>query len=308
MKDVIIVGGGVSGLTAAMYTSRALLETVVVEETLSAGGQIALTANVDNYPGFPEGISGVELSNRLVAQAEKFGSKLRLGEKVHSISPIHGGFSVTLDNDELETRAVILASGATPRRLGVPGEEEFLGRGVSTCATCDGFFFMGKNVTVVGGGDAAVEEAVFLTRFAESVNVIHRSSSLRANRSAQEDAYNNPKVSFTMLTKVTEILGSEGVVSGVRVETEDGEEVLPTDGVFIYIGHTPNVVPAGLETDITGHVKVVDDVYTNVPGLFSAGDVSDPIYRQLATSIGSGAKAGCAAEKWLQWEAQTSRS
>lgn len=303
---VAIIGGGAAGLTAAMYTVRAQLSTIVIERSLAPGGQISQTDVVENYPGFPEGISGAELALRMTEQAERFGAEIHNGESVLSILPKEGGFTVSTDTREVYAESVILATGSTPKRLGVPGEDLFFGRGVSTCATCDGFFFRGKSVVVVGGGDAAVEEAIFLTRFASKVTVVHRRDSLRANKRAQSEAFANEKISFIWNSTIREIFGKEGKVAGVRLETPEGERTIPAEGVFVYIGHAPNVVPAGLETNRSGHVVVVDEVYTNVSGLFSAGDVSDATYRQLSTAVGSGAKAGIAVERWLAWNLSSS--
>lgn len=299
--DVIIIGGGPAGLTSGIYTGRAQLKTLILEKGLP-GGQIAQTQEVENYPGFDEAVSGPELSQRMVRQAEKFGAEIVM-EEVQGIRRSGDAFVVTGYDGLYQADAVIVATGATPRRLGVPGEDEFYGRGVSTCATCDGFFYRGKNVIVVGGGDAAVEEGLFLTKFADHVTIVHRRGELRANKEAQRRAFASPKMSFVWHTVVEEVLGAEQQVTGVRVrDTGTGEtRVLPTDGVFIYVGHNPNTDYLGelIELSGTGYAKVRDEIYTSVPGVFAAGDVADEVYRQLATSVGAGTRAAMAAERYL---------
>ncbi len=300
--DVVIIGAGPAGLTAAVYAGRAQLKTAVVERGVP-GGQIAQTDDVENYPGFPEGISGPELSARFQQQAERFGARI-ISDEVTGIAPRpSGGFVVSGQSADYTAGAVIVATGANPRLLGVPGEDDLFGRGVSTCATCDGFFYRGKRVVVVGGGDAAVEEGMFLTRFADEVILIHRRDELRANRSAQERAFANPKMSFVWDTIVTEIVGEDGRVRGVRTRhVESGEEAfIPADGVFVYIGHEPNTgyLAGTLDLRESGYLDVRDEVYTNVPGIFAAGDVSDEIYRQLGTSVGAGTRAAMTAERFL---------
>ena len=298
--DVIVIGGGPAGLTAGIYTGRAQLKTLVLEKGLP-GGQIAQTQEVENYPGFDETVSGPELSQRMVRQAEKFGAEI-LMEEVQSIARKGDGFVVTGYDGLYEAPALIVSTGATPRRLGVPGEDEFYGRGVSTCATCDGFFYRGKNVVVIGGGDAAVEEGLFLTKFAESVTVIHRRNELRANKEAQRRAFANPKMKWVWNTVVEEVLGDEQVTGVAVRNVETGEQrTLPTDGVFIYVGHNPNTDYLGGLVELThmGYAKVHDEIYTNVPGIFAAGDVADEVYRQLATSVGAGTRAAMAAERYL---------
>ena len=298
--DVIIIGGGPAGLTAGIYTGRAQLSTLILEKGLP-GGQIAQTEEVENYPGFDEAVSGPELSQRMVRQAEKFGAKI-LMEEVQGLEHQGDTFIVTGYDGRYLAPAVIIATGATPRRLGVPGEDEFYGRGVSTCATCDGFFYRGRNVVVVGGGDAAVEEGLFLTKFADQVTVIHRRSELRANKEAQRRAFANPKMNWVWNTVVEEVVGDEQV-TGVTLRNVDTNErsTLPTDGVFIYVGHNPNTDYLGevIELSETGYAEVHDDIYTSVPGVFAAGDVADEVYRQLSTSVGAGTRAAMAAERYL---------
>jgi thioredoxin reductase (NADPH) len=299
--DILIIGGGPAGLTAGIYTGRGQLDTIILEKGLP-GGQIAQTEEVENYPGFPDVISGPELADRMVRQAERFGARLVMDEVV-ALEREGDRFHVRGTSASYRSKAVIVATGATPRRLGVPGEDDFYGRGVSTCATCDGFFYRGKRVVVVGGGDAAVEEGLFLTKFAESVTVIHRRDELRANKVAQERAFASPKMHWMWNTVVEEVLGEEGVVTGVRARhVVSGEtQVVPTDGVFVYIGHVPNTeYLSGVVTlRESGYVDVRDEIYTDVEGIFAAGDVSDEVYRQLSTSVGAGTRAAMAAERWL---------
>ncbi len=298
--DVVIIGGGPAGLTAGIYTGRANLKTLIVEKGLP-GGQIAQTEEVENYPGFPEPISGPELSQRMVQQAQRFGAQIVMDE-VQKLEKTPEGFLVKGYERSYPARAVILATGANPKKLGVPGEEKFYGRGVSTCATCDGFFYRGKEVVVVGGGDAAVEEGLFLTKFASKVTLVHRRDTLRANKTAQARAFANPKMQFIWDTVVEEILGQE-TVTGVRLRNLKTGAVqdYPTDGVFIFIGHEPNTAFlqgfVALRPD--GYVEVRDEIFTSVPGVFAAGDVADPIYRQLSTSVGAGTRAAMMAERYL---------
>jgi thioredoxin reductase (NADPH) len=298
--DVVIIGGGPAGLTAGIYAGRGGLKTVIVEKGLP-GGQIAQTEEVENYPGFPEGISGPELAGRMVRQAEKFGARIVMDE-VQGLEKTEEGFLVRGFERNYPARVVIIATGANPRKLQVPGEEKFYGRGVSTCATCDAFFYRDKEVVVVGGGDAAVEEGLFLTKFARKVTLVHRRDELRANKMAQARAFQNPKMHFLFSHVVTEILGEEQV-TGVRLKNlKTGEEyVYPTDGVFVFIGHEPNTgfLRGVVELRPDGYIAVRDEVFTSVPGIFAAGDVADPIYRQLTTSVGAGTRAAMMAEKYL---------
>ena len=298
--DVVIVGGGPAGLTAGIYAGRGQLDAVILEKGLP-GGQIAQTQEVENYPGFDEVISGPELSQRMVRQAEKFGAKIVM-EEVLSVERKGVNFLVKGYDKTYEAEAVIIATGANPRRLGVPGEDEFYGRGVSTCATCDGFFYRGKEVIVVGGGDAAIEEGMFLTKFADKVTIVHRRGELRANGEAQRRAFANPKMHWVWNTVVEEVLGDEQVTGVRATNVETGEEsVLSADGVFIYIGHVPNTkyLEDLVHLRDTGYIDVRDEIYTNVEGLFAAGDVADEVYRQLGTSVGAGTRAAMAAERYL---------
>ncbi|MEX2501269.1 MAG: thioredoxin-disulfide reductase [Trueperaceae bacterium] len=297
-----IIGGGPSGLTAGIYAGRGQLDAVILEKGLP-GGQIAQTEEVENYPGFDEAISGPDLSQRMVRQAEKFGARIVMEEVEEVSGDADAGFVVRGYEADYHARAVILATGANPRRLGVPGEDEFYGRGVSTCATCDGFFYRGKKVVVVGGGDAAIEEGLFLTKFADEVTVIHRRDALRAHKSAQERALAHPKMRFVWNTVVESVLGDDGAVSGVQVRdlTDDSVRTLATDGVFIYIGHTPSTGYLDGVVDLRpdGYVSVRDEIHTSAEGIFAAGDISDDVYRQLGTSVGAGTRAAMAAERWL---------
>ena len=299
--DIVIIGGGPAGLTAAIYAGRGQLDTIVLERGLP-GGQIAQTEEVENYPGFDQAISGPELAQRMLRQAEKFGARVLMDE-VQEITREGDGFLVRAFEATYHAKAVIVATGATPRRLGVPGEDEFYGRGVSTCATCDGFFYRGKHVVVVGGGDAAVEEGGFLTKFAETVTVIHRRDELRANKVAQQRAFANPKMRFVWNTVVDEVLGEDGRVTGVRTRdvVTGATGTIAADGVFIYVGHVPNTdyLRGVVKLRESGYVDVRDEIYTDVEGLFAAGDVSDEVYRQLSTSVGAGTRAAMAAERWL---------
>lgn len=299
--DVVIVGGGPAGLTSGIYTARGNLKTVILEKG-QPGGQIAQTHEVENYPGFPQPISGMELSERMVEQATRFGARLESDEVRHIEHRGPGQFLVTGYDAHYQSKAVIIATGANPKRLGIPGEEKFYGRGVSTCATCDGFFYREKHVVVVGGGDAAVEEGLFLTKFAQTVTLIHRRDTLRAHKTAQERVLSHPKMRFIWNSAVQEVLGNE-TVTGIRLkDTQTGQEsVHATDGVFVFIGHTPNTGFLGslVELRPDGYIAIRDEVYTSTQGVFAAGDVSDSIYRQLATSVGAGTRAAMATEKWL---------
>lgn len=298
--DIVIIGGGPAGLTAGIYTGRANLKTVILERGLP-GGQIAQTEEVENYPGFPEPISGPELSERMVQQAKRFGAEIIMDE-ARAIEKTPQGFVVRGYERDYLARSIILATGANPKRLGVLGEDKFYGRGVSTCATCDGFFYRGKEVVVVGGGDAAVEEGLFLTKFASKVTLVHRRSELRANKTAQARAFAHPRMHFIWDSTVEEVLGEE-TVTGVRLKNLKTGEVYgyPTDGVFIFIGHEPNTsfLPPMVRLRQDGYVEVKDEIFTSAPGLFAAGDVADPVYRQLSTSVGAGTRAAMMAERYL---------
>ena len=297
----LIVGSGPAGLSAALYTARANLEPVVLTG-MELGGQVSLTHLVENYPGFPDGVSGQDLVEAFQKQAERFGAK-SVFDLATEIDFSQRPFKVSTYSDVYLADTLILTTGATPRHLEVPGETEFTGRGVSYCATCDGHFFQGKDVVVVGGGDSALEEGLFLTRFANSVTIIHRRDELRAGALLQERAMNHPKVNFIWDSVVTEIKG-EGIVNAVRIQNvKTGEEQdFPTDGVFIFIGHTPNseLFEGKLEMDDKGYLVVNWLMQTSVPGVFAAGELADVQYRQVITSAGMGAAAGMQAIKFLE--------
>ncbi len=297
----LIVGSGPAGLAAALYTARANLEPVVLTG-MELGGQVSLTHMVENYPGFPEGISGQGLVEAFQKQAEHFGTK-SVFDVATEIDFSQRPFKVSTYGDVYLADTLILTTGATPRHLDVPGETEFTGRGVSYCATCDGHFFQGKDVVVVGGGDSALEEGLFLTRFANSITIIHRRDELRGGALLQERAFNHPKIKFLWDTVVTEIKG-EGIVNAVQLKNvKTGEErELPTEGVFIFIGHTPNseLYQGKLEMDDKGYLVVNWLMETNVPGVFAAGELADSHYRQVITSAGMGAAAGMQAIRFLE--------
>jgi thioredoxin reductase (NADPH) len=301
-ENIIIIGSGPAGLTAALYTARAQLEPLVISGN-QLGGQISITSEVENYPGFPQGTTGPELVQLMQQQAERFGARLLIDE-VTEVS-LKGGppFSVKTYSDTHTADAVIVTVGASPRRLGVPGEEQFIGRGVSYCATCDGFFFRDKEVLVVGGGDSAIEEGLFLTRFATQVQVVHRRQELRAGETLKRRALANEKISFLLDTVVEEIRGN-GKVEAVRLRNLKSDQVreLATDGVFIFIGHDPNsqLFAGQLDMDDQGYLVVDRKMMTNIPGVFAAGEIMDPIYRQIATSVGQGCAAAMMAERWLE--------
>jgi thioredoxin reductase (NADPH) len=301
-EKVIILGSGPAGLTAALYTARAILNPLVISGN-QLGGQVSITSEVENYPGFPGGTTGPELVELMQKHAEKFGARILMDEVTQVELPKGPPFAVKTHGSEFEAEALIICTGASPRRLGVPGEDELIGRGVSFCATCDGFFFRDMDILVVGGGDSALEEANFLTRFAKSVSVIHRRDELRGGESLKQRAFANEKIRFVWDTIVTEILGDEKV-EAVRlrnVKTEKEEE-LPTAGVFIAIGHFPNsaLFKDQLEMDDRGYLITDARMMTNVPGVFAAGEIQDPTYRQIATSVGQGSAAGIMTERWLE--------
>ena len=300
MENLIIIGGGPAGLTAAIYAGRAQLAPLVIAGP-APGGQAALTERIENYPGFPEGIGGRALTQLMQQQAERFGARVEMDEVTAVNLSVHP-FKVTTYRGEHEAKALVIATGASPRKLSVPGEEEFAGRGVSYCATCDGFFFKGREVVVVGGGDAALEEALFLTRLASKVHVVHRRDRLRAARILQERAFANEKIEFVWDSVVVEILG-DGSVSGVRLKNlrTGRESVLKADGVFVYIGTAPNTqfLRGQLELDERGYIVTDRRCHTSVPGVFAAGDVQEPVLRQVATAVGSGAMAAMEAEKFI---------
>ena len=302
MRNVVIIGSGPAGLTAAIYAGRANLSPLLIEGT-QAGGQLALTTEVENYPGFHHAIMGPELIKEMRAQAERFGTEFLRGD-VSAVDLKRSPITLTIDGERtLETRALIIASGASANMLGLAGEKRLLGHGVSTCATCDGFFFKGKELIVVGGGDAALEEATFLTKFATKVTVVHRRDQLRASKIMQDRAGNNPKIGFIWNAAVEEILG-DPLVAGVRLKDLKTGAVTekPCDGVFVAIGHSPNtkLFAGQLDLDEKGYIRTHDGTRTSLPGVFAAGDVQDHWYRQAVTAAGSGCMAAIDCERYLE--------
>ncbi len=298
---VLILGSGPAGLSAALYAARANLEPVVLTG-MELGGQASLTNTIENYPGFPEGVGGQELSDLFQKQAEKFGARIEYDtatEVDFSVRP----FKINTYNNVYHADTLIIATGAKANTLNVPGEKELTGRGVSYCATCDGWFFKDKNVVVVGGGDSALEEGLFLTRYAQSVTIIHRRDSLRAGMILQQRAFDHPKVKFVWDTVITAIGGEEKVTKVMLQNVKTGEESeLMTDGVFIFIGHTPNTQIFGhdLKLDEHGYIKTDNLLSTNIPGVYVAGEAGDPNFRQVVTSAGMGAAAAMQAVKFLE--------
>lgn len=305
---VLIIGSGPAGLSAALYAARANLNPKVLSG-MQLGGQVSLTHIVENYPGFPDGVGGTELVDLFQKQAERFGSQIEY-DTVVEVDLSQRPFTVCTYNGEYLAETLIITTGADPVKLSVPGETELTGRGVSYCGTCDGWFFKEKDVVVVGGGDSAMEEAIFLTRFVKSATVIHRREALRAGALLQKRAMENPKISFLWNNVVTEILGGDAV-TGVRLKnTKTGEQIdHPTDGVFVFIGHTPNteLFKGQLDMDERSYLKSDRLMGTNVPGVFVAGEVADPRFRQVITSAGMGAAAAMQAIHFLEEQHQSER-
>jgi thioredoxin reductase (NADPH) len=302
VRNVIIIGSGPAGYTAALYAARANLKPLVFEGSVTAGGALMTTTDVENYPGFPDGILGPDLMDSLRKQAERFGAEL-VADDVTEVDLRSDPKVVTVSGERYEATTVIIATGSKYRELGVPGEKLLSGHGVSWCATCDGFFFRGKDIAVVGGGDSALEEALFLTRFASTVTVIHRRDALRASKIMQDRAFANPKIRFLWDSQIVEVLGEERI-SGVRVRnTRTGEEsTLEIGGLFVAIGHNPRseLFSGQLETDPDGYLKVAHPTTrTALDGVFACGDVVDRIYRQAVTAAGTGCSAALDAERYL---------
>jgi thioredoxin reductase (NADPH) len=303
VRNVIVIGSGPAGLTAGLYTARANLKPLLIEG-LEAGGQLMLTTLVENWPGHRDGIMGPDLMAEMRAQSERFGAEIIRGN-VTSVDLMAQPFVVKTADAEYRARAVIIATGATARLLGLASERALIGHGVSTCATCDGYFFRGKPIAVVGGGDSAMEEAIFLTRFASHVTVVHRRSTLRASKIMQDKAFANPKISFEWNTEVDDIKDTgKGEVTAMTLRNNvSGErKELAVDGVFVAIGHTPNTAlfTGQIDTDANGYIATHSGSRTSVPGVFACGDVQDHVYRQAITAAGSGCMAAIDAEKYLE--------
>jgi thioredoxin reductase (NADPH) len=303
VRNVIVIGSGPAGLTAGLYTARANLKPLVIEG-LEAGGQLMLTTLVENWPGHRDGIMGPDLMAEMRAQSERFGAEIIRGH-VTSVDLTAQPFVVKTSEAEYRSRALIIATGASARLLGLPSERALIGHGVSTCATCDGYFFRGRPIAVVGGGDSAMEEAIFLTRFASHVTVVHRRDTLRASKIMQDKAFANPKISFEWNTEVDEIKDTgkgEVTAMALRNSVTGERKDLSVDGVFVAIGHTPNtsLFRGQIETDVNGYIVTHSGSRTSIPGVFACGDVQDHVYRQAITAAGSGCMAAIDAEKYLE--------
>ncbi len=304
MHNVVIIGSGPAGLTAALYTARANLSPLMIEGS-QAGGQLTLTTDVENFPGFPQGIMGPQLIRDMRAQAERFDTVFQTAD-VTSVDLSRRPFVLTVNDEEtIQARSLIISTGASANLLGLDSESRLLGHGVSTCATCDGFFFRGQPIAVIGGGDSAMEEATFLTKFASHVTIIHRRDKLRASKIMQDKAMNNEKISFRWNSAVEEMLG-ETVVTGLRLRDSVTNDTATLDckGVFVAIGHTPNthIFRGQIEMDTNGYIRTSHGTATSVPGVFAAGDVQDPHYRQAITAAGTGCMAAMDAERFLEAE------
>ena len=298
---VLVLGAGPAGLAAALYAARAELEPVVLTG-MQLGGQAALTHVIENYPGFPTGVGGAELGELFQKQAENFGAKVEF-DMAHEVDLSQRPYKVTTDNGEYQADTLILTTGANPTHLNIPGEVELTGRGVSYCATCDGWFFKDKKVVIVGGGDSALEEGLFITRYASSVTVIHRRDEFRASPVLQKRAKEHPKMNFILDTVVTEVVGTDKVETLKLKNLKTGEEsTFDTDGLFIFIGHVPNtqMFKGQLEMSDLGYVIVNDKMETNVEGVYAAGEIADPHFRQVITSAGMGAAAAIQATRFLE--------
>jgi len=299
--NTIIIGSGPAGLTAALYAARAELKPLVLAG-LKPGGQLMDTTEVENFPGFPEGIMGPDLMENMMKQVKRFGAEI-LQENVESADFSRQPFLVKTDKGEYKTKTVIIATGADANWLNLPSEQKLRGKGVSACATCDGFFFKGKDLAVAGGGDAAMEEAIFLTKFATSVTIVHRRPEFRASKIMLKRAQDNPKIKFITDATIIEVLGEKSV-EGLKIKDNFSgqEKILPVQGLFVAIGHTPAAkifAAAGIETDVKGYIVVKNNTRTNIEGVFVAGDVNDPRYRQAVSAAGMGCMAALDVEKWL---------
>jgi len=307
MKKTVVLGTGPAGLTAAIYLARANMNPFVIEGP-EPGGQLTTTTEVENFPGFPDAIMGPELMDNMRKQAERFGTEFKRGW-VTGVDLSKRPFKIKMEGmEDIETESLIISTGASAKLLQIPGEKENIGRGVSTCATCDGFFFRGKKIIVVGGGDSAMEEAHFLTKFAAEVRVVHRRNELRASKIMQERAQNNPKITWSLNHTPVEVIAGEKGVTGLKVRNNQTgqEEIFETDGIFVAIGHTPNTsfLKDQINTDELGYVKVTPgSTETNMQGVFACGDVQDHKYRQAITAAGSGCMAALDCERFLEGEA-----
>jgi thioredoxin reductase (NADPH) len=303
IEEVIIIGAGPAGLAAALYSARANFDPLVFTGT-DLGGQVSLTYSIENYPGFPDGLSGTELAELFKKNAEKFGARIEF-DSVTAVDLFKRPYMIKTYNAVHKTKTVIIAIGASPKKLGIPGEDEFRGKGVSYCATCDGWFFRDKKVAVVGGGDSALEEAIFLTRYASSVTIIHRRDELRAGAILQERAKKNEKIGFLWDTIVTEIKGDGGLKQLALENTKSGEKSeLDVDGLFVFIGHKPNSAMFAGQLDMDENGYLITDAHhrTKLPGVFAAGEIHDSVYKQVVTSAGMGAAAAIEARKFLENE------
>src|SRR5438034_5936380 len=304
MRNMVIIGSGPAGLTAAVYAARANLEPLLIEGK-EPGGQLTLTTLVENYPGFSDGIMGPQLMDEMRKQAQRFGTEI-VTSYVHAVKLNEHPFRVSYGDQEVQAKTIVVSTGSSAKLMGIETELQLMGHGVSTCATCDGFFYRGKEIAVVGGGDSAMEEATFLTKFATKVSVIHRRDVLRASKIMQKRAFSNPKIHFVLNTVVEEVLGSrESGVTGLKlknVKTLEASE-LKVDGLFVAIGHNPNtdIFKGQIELDSHGYIKTQpDSTRTNIPGVFACGDVQDPVFRQAVTAAGTGCMAAIEAERWLE--------
>lgn len=304
MRKVIIIGSGCAGYTAAMYTARANLSPLLITG-VQIGGQLMLTTEIENFPGFPEGISGAELMEKMRSQSEKFGTEIWM-DSIEKINFSRKPFTIVTSNGKTETaETVIISTGASAKWLGLESEKRLMGKGVSACAVCDGAFFRGKEVALVGGGDVAMEDAAFLTKFASKVNLIHRRQEFRASKIMQERVRNHPKIKFVLDSIVVDILGDQ-TVTGVKIQNLKSkiENVIPCQGFFVAIGHEPNtkIFEGQIQLDEKGYIITDDRTQTNVSGVFACGDVTDHRYRQAVSAAGSGCKAALEAEKFLETE------